>query len=448
MQIFFRLIVCFLGVILLLAAGTVDVHAQNAVLTISGDIGPDKVYQVGQAVEAIFTASDENRDPIEGVTLTITFSGLRDLTISNGGMTDAFGAVIVTGTIASDTGVYIQAVWPDEGLTARGDFNVADTPVSLEVHDRIGGDWSYAVGETVTVTFVARRGELLAAGEKLTITHNGLTGVTISNGGTTNAVGTVIITGTMAKDDAYIEAVWTANQLQARAELSTYEQVVPALIVVSPPDPKSSLIVGDTFTQTIEVQNATDLAGWQMDIAFNPEVLEVVDISEGDFLEGDGRGALFLDEQHPGEISVKQVRVEPVSGVSGSGVLVELRFRLVAFSEALLGIHNVRLSDSSGERLSYSVTLTPVVATHTSAAVEDINQDGQVNILDLVVVAGSIGAAQPNLRADVNDDGIVDILDIVAIADSPHWGKSVGFVQVREPNAPAPAEEVSGDIGF
>ena len=185
-----------------------------------------------------------------------------------------------------------------------------------------------------------------------------------------------------------------------------------------------------------------DLASWQMDIAFNPDVLDVVDISEGDFLEQDGTDALFLDEQSPGKISVRQVRVGPVSGVSGSGVLVELTFRFVSFSEALLGLHNVRLSDSSGERLSYSVNLTPVVSTHASTATEDINQDGRVNILDVVIVAQSIGSVRPHLRADVNDDGIVDVLDLVAIVGSPHWGRSVVMVQLREPNAAAPAASV------
>ena len=221
-----------------------------------------------------------------------------------------------------------------------------------------------------------------------------------------------------------------------------YVGINPATIVVNPPNPKSPLKVGDTFTQTIEIQNTTDLAGWQMDIAFNPEVLEVIDISGGDFLGQNETDAFFSYELSPDKISVKQVRLGAASGVSGSGVLVELTFRFMSFSEALLGLHNVRLSDSSGERLSYAVTLTPVVATHTSVAAEDVNQDGQVDILDLITVAGSIGAAKPNLRADVNDDGIVDVLDLVAIASSPHWGRSVGIIKVREPNAAAPAASV------
>ena len=326
-------------------------------------------------------------------------------------------------------------------LLAGGTVDGHAQQPSLEFHGNIGPGKVCAVNDIVVAIFVAQIDGKPAPNEKLTITHNGLTGVTIT--GTTNLLGIVTVRGKItAESGVYIQAEWLAQELRARAALCCVPIITPAAIVVNPPDPKSPLKVGDTFTQTIEVQNATDLASWQIDIAFNPEVLEVVDISEGDFLEQDGTDALFLGEQSPGKISVRQVRVGPVSGVSGSGVLVELTFKFVSFSEALLGLHNVRLSDSSGDRLSYSVTLTPVVATHASAAAEDINQDGKVDILDLVVVVKSIGAVRPHLRADVNDDGIIDILDLVVIAGSPHWGRSVGIIKVREPNAAAPAASV------
>ena len=42
----------------------------------------------------------------------------------------------------------------------------------------------------------------------------------------------------------------------------------------------------------------------------------------------------------------------------------------------------------------------------------DVNGDGVVNILDLVVIAGALGENEP----DVNGDGVVNILDLVAVA--------------------------------
>ena len=53
-------------------------------------------------------------------------------------------------------------------------------------------------------------------------------------------------------------------------------------------------------------------------------------------------------------------------------------------------------------------------------AESDINQDGTVNIQDLVMVANAIGhpgAADGELNADINADGVVDILDLVQVAN-------------------------------
>lgn len=47
----------------------------------------------------------------------------------------------------------------------------------------------------------------------------------------------------------------------------------------------------------------------------------------------------------------------------------------------------------------------------------DINGDGVVNILDLVIVASAIGEEGQGMAADVNGDGVVNILDLVMVAN-------------------------------
>ena len=48
----------------------------------------------------------------------------------------------------------------------------------------------------------------------------------------------------------------------------------------------------------------------------------------------------------------------------------------------------------------------------------DANLDGQINILDLILVASSFGEEPPlNPQADTNKDGVVNILDLVFIAE-------------------------------
>ena len=46
----------------------------------------------------------------------------------------------------------------------------------------------------------------------------------------------------------------------------------------------------------------------------------------------------------------------------------------------------------------------------------DVNNDGSVNILDLILIASDLGNAGTNLAADVSGDGVVNILDLVLAA--------------------------------
>ena len=56
---------------------------------------------------------------------------------------------------------------------------------------------------------------------------------------------------------------------------------------------KTPIHTGDTFTLDIRAETVFDMAGWQFDIAFDPAVLEAIDVSEGNFLKADG-GATFF----------------------------------------------------------------------------------------------------------------------------------------------------------
>jgi hypothetical protein len=51
----------------------------------------------------------------------------------------------------------------------------------------------------------------------------------------------------------------------------------------------------------------------------------------------------------------------------------------------------------------------------------DVNSDGTVNVLDLVLVANEFGQSGESLKGDVNGDGTVNILDLVVVAS--HFGE-------------------------
>ena len=68
----------------------------------------------------------------------------------------------------------------------------------------------------------------------------------------------------------------------------------------------------------------------------------------------------------------------------------------------------------------------------------DVNQDGEVNILDLVAVASHFNTVSEDLPEDVNGDGTVNIFDLVAIAN--HFGE--GSTQGAPSLVPLPTSAV------
>ena len=63
----------------------------------------------------------------------------------------------------------------------------------------------------------------------------------------------------------------------------------------------------------------------------------------------------------------------------------------------------------------------------------DVNDDGKVDIIDLVTVAAVFGTAGVGLPGDANGDGIVSIIDLVTVAS--HFGETTALV-TRAPQLP------------
>ena len=173
--------------------------------------------------------------------------------------------------------------------------------------------------------------------------------------------------------------------------------------------------VGVPFTLDLMVEDVTDLSGWQADIAFNPAVLSAVSVTEGDFLSKDG-GSTFFQEGNinntTGEITGLIAARTTSDGVSGTGVLLSITFEAQATGEDLLRFRNVKLGQSNREVMPYTIVINPIIVESSL----DANGDGQIDLLDLTLVAQNLG--QASSQADINNDGIVDILDLLAVAQN------------------------------
>ena len=176
---------------------------------------------------------------------------------------------------------------------------------------------------------------------------------------------------------------------------------------------------GDTFTLNIRAENITDLAGWQFDIAFDPAALEAINVSEGDFLKTGGSTTLFQGgsiDNAAGKITGLNAARLNVQGATGSGSLLQVRFKAKSGGETKLMLQNFQFGSVTGDIIPagpHEITIT----VGGRLATGDVNRDGQVTILDLILVSQQLGKRVPaNSPVDVNSDGVVTILDLIFVS--------------------------------
>ena len=201
-----------------------------------------------------------------------------------------------------------------------------------------------------------------------------------------------------------------------------------------------AIYVGDTFTLDISARNVPDFAGWQFDIAFDPAVLEVIEVNEGDFLKKDAETTFFrkgkINNQSGTIIGLSSARLSG-DGVTGTGTLVSVTFKAKAGGETQLGLNNFQLGSGTGERIAAGPHEV-VITIESTLATGDVNRDGEVSILDMILIARHLGETEPaNSAVDVNGDGVVNVLDLIVV--SQHFGESVAAAPSLRAEALTPA---------
>ena len=131
---------------------------------------------------------------------------------------------------------------------------------------------------------------------------------------------------------------------------------------------------------------------WQFDIAFDPALLEAINVTEGDFLKM-GSTTLFqsgtIDNVNGKIAGLSAIRLS-TRGVSGTGTLLQVTFKAKSGGETRLALQNFEFGAITGDAIPagpHEVRLT----VEGRLATGDVNRDGRVSILDLILIAQQLG---------------------------------------------------------
>ena len=115
------------------------------------------------------------------------------------------------------------------------------------------------------------------------------------------------------------------------------------------------------------------------------------------------------------EISLENSKVSDISPLAALKKLSELHLtnNQIGNISPLVGLTELRILWIQGNPVTDFGPLSELNLTEFRSDV-DVNDDGIINILDLVLVANAIGEETP----DLNGDGVVNILDLVIVANA------------------------------
>ena len=164
--------------------------------------------------------------------------------------------------------------------------------------------------------------------------------------------------------------------------------VLPSSAIVSvTPSRLLSPAIGGQLVFNVDIADGQDVAEYRLAWEFDNTTLRHISTSQGDYLVG-GVG-------------------------NGDGRLMTGMFEVLAVKASTVSVTGY-LTASNGLRSIPTFESAEVIVPLFG----DVNRDGVVNILDLILVASSFGQPVPagGNPADVNEDGVVNIVDLVKVA--------------------------------
>jgi len=196
--------------------------------------------------------------------------------------------------------------------------------------------------------------------------------------------------------------------------------VSPTKIYVDPPsieDP--NLSPGKTFSINVNTANVSNLSGYDFNMSYNTVILTCIGVLVGPL--GNMPTPMWEIDDEKGNVWVNVTYGTPLTADSPE-TLTSLTFLVQGRGSGVFDLYYTNLVNSSGQPISHEVS----DGHFANCSPYDLNKDGHVNIVDVVIVATAFGKKEGDPgwdpRADVNGDGVVNIIDLVLIGT--HFGET------------------------
>ena len=342
------------------AQGTNDAHSWEFEWTApDADMGPITFYAAGNA-------SNGNLNPVGDYIYTAQSESTPPIPVVAG------VSLEVVGEAALSTADAVKGVSYTLKVTNTG--NMMDT-ISLEASAEAG------IGGSVLGTLSERSIELEAAA---------------------SAEVTLVVKGDLLTEPGDYPITVTAT---SRTD-STMTAEVTMTTTIEPPPVVAGValeVVGEAALSTVDA-----VAG----VSYTLKVTNTGNMTDTISLEADAEAG--IEGSVLGSLSERSIELE-------AGASAEVTFMVKGDLFATPGDYPITVTATSGTDSTMTAEVTTTTTIEVPPTPWDVNDDGIVNIQDLVLVAGQLGESGEDLKGDINGDGIVNIQDLVIVAS--HLGE-------------------------
>ena len=182
---------------------------------------------------------------------------------------------------------------------------------------------------------------------------------------------------------------------------------------------------GDTFTVDVTMTPNNAVAGAQFNLSFDPAMVSVDSVVEGNLFSQDGASTYFvggtIDNTAGTVTNVVSVIISPGETISTFGTFATITLTAKGVEgSAPFTLSNVIVGDINGQAVPTSLVSGETWIDDYFHCMGDANGDGWINISDFGILSASfakmVGDEGYDARANFNHDSIVNISDFGILA--------------------------------